>query len=380
MRKYDIGFLGGGQLARMSIQAAQRMGLRCLSLDPGEDTPASQIADNIVSEFNDHAAVQFVLQQCEHVTLENEFLSMTLLASAAEHAGRETDAYTPSPWTLGFINDKLTQRGQYEKHCVPSPIARPLRFDGDCETSPEETVEQAIHEIGFPMVLKSRFGGYDGKGTRYARSREEFESHRLLWSSSLWLAEEFVPFKRELAVMVCRSKDQTVCFPTMETVQTNHVCDLVFPAGVDASAVAVQAVEAVEGFGLFGVELFETQDGKFLVNEIAPRPHNTGHYTLDWGGISQFEAHIRLVMGLPIPEPKGQETCMANLLGIEAPGDWRDGLQAAIQGDPGVHVHWYGKAEARPGRKMGHINAVGPHCVARAKSARERFYGAWKRA
>jgi 5-(carboxyamino)imidazole ribonucleotide synthase len=193
------------------------------------------------------------------------------------------------------------------------------------------------------------------------------------------MAEEFVPFKRELAVMVCRSKDQTLCFPTMETVQTNHVCDLVFPANTDASDVAIKAVEAIEGYGLFGVELFETEEGEFLINEIAPRPHNTGHYTLDWGGISQFEAHVRLVLGLPIPEPKGDEACMANILGIDVPGDWRDGLRAAIQGDPGVHVHWYGKAEARPGRKMGHINAVGPDCRARATAARERFYAAWHR-
>jgi 5-(carboxyamino)imidazole ribonucleotide synthase len=165
----------------------------------------------------------------------------------------------------------------------------------------------------------------------------------------------------------------------METVQTNHVCDLVFPANTDASDVAIKAVEAVEGYGLFGVELFETEEGEFLINEIAPRPHNTGHYTLDWGGISQFEAHVRLVLGLPIPEPKGDGACMANILGIDVPGDWREGLRAAIQGDPGVHVHWYGKAEARPGRKMGHITAVGPDCRARATAARERFYAAWGR-
>lgn len=375
--KYDIGFLGGGQLARMSIQAAQRMGLRCLSLDPGTDTPASQIANNIVAEFNDLNAATVVARECERVTLENEFLPMTLLVKAAEMAGRDVDVYTPDPFTLGMINDKLVQRERYEHQGVPSPKARPLKGDGDDLRPEEEYVRAAIEEIRFPMVLKARFGGYDGKGTRYAKTPEEFEQHRPLWSQGNWMAEEFVPFKRELAVMVCRNKTQTLCFPTMETVQTDHVCDLVFPANVDASETAIKAVEAVEGYGLFGVELFELQDGSFKVNEIAPRPHNTGHYSLDWGGISQFEAHIRLVMGLPLPEPKGQKSCMANLLGQPGAGDYRSGLRAAIEGDPGVHVHWYGKAESRPGRKMGHINAVGPACVERAKAARDRFYRAW---
>ena len=163
----------------------------------------------------------------------------------------------------------------------------------------------------------------------------------------------------------------------MQTVQSHHVCDLVFPAGVDAGAVAVKAVEAVEGYGIFGVEIFENRDGGFLVNEIAPRPHNSGHYTLDWGGVSQFEAHVRLVMGLPVPHPGGAEVCMANLLGQEGATDYRRGIAAAMKDDPNVFVHWYGKAESRPGRKLGHINAVGKDSRQRAVAARDRFYAAW---
>jgi 5-(carboxyamino)imidazole ribonucleotide synthase len=226
-----------------------------------------------------------------------------------------------------------------------------------------------------PAVLKARFGGYDGRGTRYARTPDEFEAHRPEWEKGGWLIEDFVPFRRELAVMVYRSRTQTGCFPTVETVQKDHVCDLVYPADADASEVAIAAVEAVEGYGLFGVELFELEDGGILVNEIAPRPHNTGHYTLDWGGVSQFEAHVRLVLGLPVPPPEGRPTCMANLLGRKQAVDLRKGLQAAVEPDPGVFVHWYGKAESRPGRKMGHLNAVGDRCVERACEARERFFG-----
>ena len=374
MRTYDIGFLGGGQLARMSVQAAQRMGLKCLCLDPDPSAPAGQVTDLVTGAFNDMTAIVQILGQCERVTLENEFLPMVMLENAAKSAGRTPEVYLPSPTTLGLINNKLVQRQRYAQFGVPSPRALPI---GESWSESVEIAE-VVSALGYPLVIKSAFGGYDGKGTRTVRNEQDFEEHRALWEKARWFAEDFVPFKREVAVMVCRSQGQTVCFPTMETVQTNHVCDLVFPANVDASPIAVQAVKAVEGFGLFGVELFELEDGSFQVNEIAPRPHNTGHYTLDWGGISQFEAHVRLVLGLPIPDPKGQETCMANLLGIENAGDFREGLRAAIEDDPGVHVHWYGKAEARPGRKMGHINAVGQGARERALAARERFYAAWK--
>jgi 5-(carboxyamino)imidazole ribonucleotide synthase len=189
------------------------------------------------------------------------------------------------------------------------------------------------------------------------------------------MAEDYVPFKRELAVMVYVSDRQTGCFPTMETVQSNHVCDLVYPANANASEIAIAAVQAVGGKGLYGVELFELEDGSFSVNELAPRPHNTGHYTLDWGGISQFEQHIRLVMGFPCLEPEGLETCMANLLGQANAVDHREGISRALQNDAGVRVHWYGKSESRAGRKMGHLNVVGEHCVHRAIEARKRFLG-----
>lgn len=123
--------------------------------------------------------------------------------------------------------------------------------------------------------------------------------------------------------------------------------------------------------------MFELADGNFWINEIAPRPHNSGHYTLDWGGISQFEQHVRIAMDMPLGGAHGASTCMANLLGQPGARDFRSGIVAALEGDPDVHVHWYGKADSKPGRKMGHLNAVGPDCVPRAKAARERFYRAW---
>jgi 5-(carboxyamino)imidazole ribonucleotide synthase len=363
---FDIGFLGGGQLARMSIQAAQRMGLRCLSLDPGEDTPASQIAPAIVGSLSDPSKIAEVARRCTRVTLENEFIPADAIRKAFADASIDESNILPGIDCLATIQDKLLQRQAFDRAGVTSPKAISL-----------DDAEVAAREIGFPMVIKSRFGGYDGKGTRYAKTPEELESHRGLWGEGGWLAEAFVPFQRELAAMVFIDPHNRGAFPTMETVQTHHVCDLVYPSGVDASEIAIAAVEAVGGQGLFGVEMFELESGEILINELAPRPHNTGHYTLDWGGVSQFEQHVRLVMGLPMSSPVGQETCMANLLGQVGAGGYREALPAALM-DPGVHFHWYGKVEAKAGRKMGHLNVTGgEHLMERAVLSRARFYEAW---
>lgn len=365
---FDLAILGGGQLARMSIAAAQRIGLRCISLDPGTQTPASELAPALVGSLSDPEAVAQLLTAAPYATLENEFIPADTIRAAFALAGKDESTLLPGVNTLATIQDKLLQRQAYLRHRVPSPRAFPL--------SPE-TAPQVIADLGFPMVLKARFGGYDGKGTRYVRTPEELESHRPLWQSGTWMAEEFVPFQAELAVMVYRSPERTGAFPTMTTVQSNHVCDLVFPSPHDATAVAISAVEALDGYGLFGVELFLHESGHISINEIAPRPHNTGHYTLDWGGVSQFEQHIRLACRLPIAPANGQPAAMANLLGLDTPHDWKLGLRAALAAAPTAHVHWYGKAESRPGRKMGHINAVGPDALNIVTTARAAFLAAW---
>lgn len=339
------------------------MGLRCLSLDPGQATPASQIASAIQGRLDDVERVAEVIRRCGRVTLENEFIPAEVVRAAFLETERDEATATPGVDALATIQDKLRQRQAYARAGVPSPTA--VEVDG------------GLPDLPFPLVLKARFGGYDGRGTRYARTPDEFAGYRELWGGGGWLAEEFVPFRRELAVMAYVSSTETGCFPTMETIQTNHVCDLVFPAEVDASEIALAAVRAVGGKGLFGVELFEREDGSLLVNEIAPRPHNTGHYTLDWGGISQFDQHVRLAMGLATAQPEGGPTCMANLLGQPGARDYREGLRAALAVDPEARVHWYGKMESRSGRKMGHLNVCGADLIARARAAREAFYRGW---
>lgn len=368
--KYDLGFLGGGQLARMSIQAAQRMGLKCLSLDPGAETPASQIAPAVIGSLSDPESVATVIRECRYLTLENEFIPGDAIEKGFELAGRDASDITPSVSTLRMIQDKLVQRNAFERAGVPSP--RAIRLD-DLLTDRSR--------MGLPLVLKSRFGGYDGKGTRYARTEEELLQNTAdLGSGEGWLAEEFVPFERELAVMVFIDDQVEGTFPTVETVQTNHVCDLVFPCTSDGSQIAIDAVKSLNGKGLFGVELFEKSDGSLFVNEIAPRPHNTGHYSLDWGATSQFEQHVRLAMHLPVDKnPRGLPTCMANLLGVQSDSfDHAEALNRTL-GEVGVHVHWYGKAEMKAGRKMGHLNIVGGESLPqRAVKARDLFLGRTK--
>ena len=362
--EFDIGFLGGGQLARMSAIAALQMGLKCVSLDPGADTPAGQVSASIQARLDDPEGIANLMRKARRVTLENEFTPASAVRAGLELSGRDESCLLPGIDCLEVVQDKLTQRRALERAGLPGPQS------------------VALHELlepVFPLVLKSRFGGYDGKGTRVVRDRAEFDKAIPELDPTKWLAESYVDFARELAVMVCRAPGETRCFPTVVSLQTENVCDLVYPADTSAMEVAVAAVEAVGGFGLFGVELFEARPGEILVNEIAPRPHNSGHYTLDWGGTSQFEQHIRLVMGYPLAETTGSPTCMANLLGQPGAGDYEPALAEALDHVPEAKFHWYGKAEPRPGRKMGHVNVRGPDCVVAAEKARAAFYEAWTR-
>lgn len=367
----------------MSIQAAQRMGLTCVSLDPGRETPASLVARSRVGHLEDSEAVADLLRDCRFAALENDFIPALSLRAACDLAGIAEGRLTPSLGCLATIQDKLEQRRALARAGVPTPHAVPLEGDGSA----------AVIEIGFPMVIKARFGGYDGKGTRVATTQEDLDGFKPLWSHGGWLAETYIPFRRELAVMVARSPHQTIELETVETQQRDYVCDVTYPAklwdpSVDTKGVPVAAVEAVEGFGLFGVELFELETGEVLVNEMAPRPHNTGHYSLEWGDLSQFEIHVRLVMGLPLPSPtdgrlKGRPVYMANLLGQEGAGDHRRGIERALEVEPSARIHWYGKQESRPGRKMGHLNLVARHdepphtMLPHLNRVRDAFYEGW---
>jgi 5-(carboxyamino)imidazole ribonucleotide synthase len=345
-KEYQIGILGGGQLARMSIMAAQRMGIRAISLDSDSNSPAAQVGAYQVGSIHDPLAISALMNRCDFITFENEFILGSALREACNLASFEPRNVVPGIESLETIQDKLLQRQAYSRHGAPTPHA--VHID-------------EIDQLGYPCVLKARYGGYDGKGTLFVDSKEEFEIFNQQKDLSNWLAEEKVPFRRELAVMVATSTKGYLTFPAMITEQKNYVCDLVYPCkdqeiAEKAQRIAVQAVESIRGQGLFGVELFETFNGEVLINEIAPRPHNSGHYTLDWGGTTQFEAHLLSVLGWLTNIETGADTCMANLLGFSDTKSYTAGLKKLIEEFPEAKMHWYGKADAKQGRKMGHLN------------------------
>lgn len=348
----------------MSIQAAQRLGAACVSLDASENTSASQVAPALVGALNDPEALAKLIGQSRHITLENEFIPAAALAKAFEIVGRDPGDLMPGIATMAVIQDKLKQREALRKAGVPSPAAW--------------SVEDMPTDLEFPLVLKSRFGGYDGKGTQVIKNRECLPA----CETGRWLVEEFVPFRRELAVMVLRTANQTVRLQTVESIQPELVCDTTHPAYWNGepklSDIPEKAIEAIGGNGLFGVEMFELESGEVLVNEIAPRPHNTGHYSLDWGGLSQFDLHVRAVLGLAIPpKVKGSDTIMVNLIGRDGQFDLTNARRAAQSAMPEARIHWYGKGY-RAGRKVGHINLPGavPEDIQRMQELREVFFSA----
>jgi 5-(carboxyamino)imidazole ribonucleotide synthase len=354
-----VAILGGGQLARMTAEAAARLGLEVAILEREPDSPAARMAARaLVGTWDDREALRALAEGALAVTLENEFVDAAGLAWLAEQGV----PVFPTARTLALVQDKLEQKRFMERAGVPVPALRAVEGAAD--------VERAGAEWGWPVVLKARRNGYDGYGNATLNGPEDIarELDRLGWPARGLLVERWVPFERELAVMVARGRGGACAvYPVVETVQRNHICHVVrapaeVPAevGAHAARVARQAVEAIAGIGVFGVELFLTEEGGVIYNEIAPRPHNSGHYTIEGCQTSQFENHLRAVLGLPLGETAlvAPAAVMVNLLGMRAGPARAEGLAAALA-VPGAHVHIYGKAASRVGRKMGHVTALG---------------------
>ncbi|MCX7800764.1 MAG: ATP-grasp domain-containing protein [Fimbriimonadales bacterium] len=344
----DLGILGEGPMARYVALAAEELGATV------RQAPARGLADAVD-----------LLGSCGRVVLTGKLPASTL-RQACEALDLPPSRVLPHPESLETIEDKLLQKSVLLREGVATVRAVPLEKDG----------QRAVEEIGFPMTVKARMGSMGGvKSVRFARNPSELQALRPLWQGGGWLAEPFVPYMRELAVVVYVSPHGVGCFPTMETFQTQHVCDLVFPGRANAAHVALQAVRSMASEGVFAVTLFEMDGGELLVDKIVPRPHGSGLHTLDWGGVSQFEQIVRVALGLTPALPEGAPVCTASLYRREEPGDLRRALRAAMQ-DPTVRVHWYGNDA--PGGRVGHIGtAGGPDLIERAVSARERFNLAW---
>lgn len=358
-----LGIIGGGQLGRMMAIAAHQLGITTSVLHPSDRCPAAPVSEIYVGEWTNREDVWNWAQQVDVITLEHEFTPAEDLLWLSERGA----LVRPDGKVLGIIQDKWQQRQHLRQEGLPVPdfLAIASRTD----------LDMAAEALGLPIAIKTRRQGYDGHGTAIARSLNDFDA---IWDKfaagtsepgNLLMAEAFVPFESELAVMVARRPNgDRVSYPVTVTVQKNYVCDRTLtPAPIPpetanrAREIAEAAVEAVGAVGIVGVEMFLSADGKILINELAPRPHNSGHYTIDACATSQFEQHVRAVLDLPLgsPEAIAPAAVTVNLLGTRADDRVTVPLETALS-LPGVHLHWYGKAESRPGRKLGHITAIAP--------------------
>ncbi|WP_438318800.1 5-(carboxyamino)imidazole ribonucleotide synthase [Candidatus Caldatribacterium sp. SIUC1] len=350
---FRIGIIGGGQLGKMMVQEAKKMGFFVTVLDPTPASPAGQIADlEITAGFYDEEGLRKLLATSDVVTYDIEHVNTAFLKACPEK-----DKIRPAPELLEIIQDKLRQREVLKRGGIPVPRFAPL----------EEDTPEAFRSFGFPLVQKARRGGYDGRGVAILRGEEDLPK-RLRGPSYL---EEYVPVDRELAVLVARSTTGEIrTYPVVEMVfkERAHICDLALAPARIPEEVAEQAeelgrkcVELLEGVGIFAVEMFLTESGELLVNEIAPRPHNSGHFTIEACATSQFEEHLRAILGLPLGSTRLlSPAVMVNLLGEEGESGTPlvEGLDEALAVD-GVFFHFYGKRETRPFRKMGHVTVLG---------------------
>ncbi|GAB2299114.1 hypothetical protein Dimus_033186 [Dionaea muscipula] len=358
-----VGVLGGGQLGRMLCQAASKMGIKVIVLDPMENCPASSVAhSHVVGSFDDSATVVEFSKRCGVLTVEIEHVD----AATLEKLEKQGVDCQPKASTIRIIQDKYLQKVHFSKHGIPLP-----EF---VEIDNLETAKGAGNVFGYPLMIKSKRLAYDGRGNAVAKSEEDLSAAVTAlggYGRGLYV-EKWAPFVKELAVIVARGRDNSIlCYPVVETIHKENICHIVkSPADVPwkirelASSVAHKAISSLEGAGVFAVELFLTKNGEILLNEVAPRPHNSGHHTIESCFTSQYEQHLRAVLGLPLGDPSMMTPAaiMYNILG-EDEGEkgfcQADKLIGRAQSIPGVSVHWYDKPEMRKQRKMGHITIVG---------------------
>jgi 5-(carboxyamino)imidazole ribonucleotide synthase len=348
-----VGVLGSGQLGRMFAIAARRMGYRVHTLSPDDDTPTGQVADREVkAAYDDLDAVRDFARGVSVVTFEFENVSAAAAEAAAGHA-----PVRPAGAVLHTTQNRLREKGFLRRAGFPVAPFAAVRSSGE--------LARAVEEIGTPAVLKTAGWGYDGKGQAKIAAPGEAAAAWASLGTDEAILEAFVDFEREVSVVGARGLDGAfVHFGVIANDHRNHILDVsVAPAPVsarverDAVEIARGILEALEVVGVLCVEMFLTRDGGLLVNELAPRPHNSGHLTFDACVTSQFEQQLRAICGLPLGATEQlRPAAMANLLGDL----WRDGEPdwAAACAFPEVKLHLYGKAAPRPGRKMGHLTAL----------------------
>ncbi len=343
-----LGVIGGGQLAWMMADAALSMGIPLFVQTPSIDDPAAKIANDVIlAEVNDVQATLELAKLAKVITFENEFVDLDSLETLENNGV----CFRPSISSLKPLLDKLHQREFLRLQGIPIPQFQPF-IDKDSITF-------------YPIVLKTRRGGYDGVGTFVIGNFRQLDRALNKLKDIPLLIEQYIPFTKELAVIAARSvTGEIAIYPVAETFQENQVCHLVVvPAQVDnkiicqIQEIAKKLLESLHYVGVMGIEFFLAADGLVLVNEIAPRTHNSGHFSLDACNCSQFEMQVRAVLGLSLgsSELKLGSALMVNLLGYETAFSDYSEKRLELAKITNAHVHWYSKQQSRPGRKLGHV-------------------------
>ncbi|THX04951.1 phosphoribosylaminoimidazole carboxylase [Aureobasidium pullulans] len=362
MDKKVVGLLGGGQLGRMFVEAANRLNIQVNILDAAK-SPAKQISSHeghFEGSFKDPGAIEKLSKTCDVVTVEIEHVDTQILEKISSQVAVE-----PSWKTIRMIQDKYAQKEHLQEYNVATAQSIPLAG------ATTEDLEKVGEHIGFPFMLKSRTEAYDGRGNFPVKSSADFDAALKALGSRPLYAEKWANFKAELAVMVVKTKDGVLAYPTVETVHEDSICKLVYAPARNVSKkvleqaqeLAKKAVACFWGKGVFGVEMFLLDDDSLLINEIAPRPHNSGHYTIEACPISQYDAHLRSILDIPIQQSElriREPSIMLNILGASTPESAVQIAERSIAAGVGASIHLYGKGDSRANRKMGHMTLTAP--------------------
>ncbi|HSX18585.1 MAG TPA: 5-(carboxyamino)imidazole ribonucleotide synthase [Candidatus Saccharimonadales bacterium] len=357
MNQKTLGIVGGGQLGRMLVQAAHKLKLKTIVLDPTPQSPAGQITDKqIIGNYTDKKSVRKIAKEVDYLTFEIEGANAQVL----KELKTEGKQVQPLGETLEIIQDKLLQKQMLKKNNIPTPNFATINT--------EEDIKTAIETFKYPIVLKTRMHGFDGRGNAVIHSQADIKKALQKLKGKKLYAEQFVNFKKELAIQIAKdTKGNIKTYPVVETIQKNNICHKVIaPAQISpsvakkATVIARKVIKNLKGAGLFGIEMFLTGKDEIIINEIAPRVHNSGHYTIEACKTSQFEQHVRAVCKLPLASTKMKvpAAVMINILGERNAKATPAGIEKA-QKVNGVFVHIYGKGETKIERKMGHITALG---------------------
>ena len=370
-----IGIVGGGQLGKMLTQSAKKLGFYVTVIDPTPDSPAGQVADKqIVADYRDEKAILKLAKLSDFITFEIELANDKALNDLV----KKGKAINPSPITLGIIRDKLKQKEFLQKNKIP--IAKFVKI------SSQQDIVNAAEAFGYPFLLKARTDAYDGRGNFVVHKKVDISKGLNKLKGRHLYVEKFIKFKKELAVMVAKNiKGEIKIYPVVQSIHIDNICDTVIaPAPVSkkqykkAQRLAKKVVNILKGAGVFGIEMFLDMKDNVLVNEIAPRVHNSGHYTIEGCVTSQFEQHIRAITNLPLgnTDLTSKAVVMKNILGEKNGNGMPFGIEKALK-IKNVSIHIYGKRESRPQRKMGHITVVGntvEECLKKANRAREMIF------